>query len=104
VREEIFLREGGRIVRSEQHTNGVLTAYTLYGYDQAGNVAEEAIHYKQPDGSLKLATHLVYLYHTDHNVYKVLVYSIPANSDEEGTGEHKNVRFLSRRGEIHSLW
>lgn len=83
VREQIYLREGGRIVRSEQHTNGELTAYTLYGYDPAGNVAEEAIHYKQPDGSLKLATHVIYLYHMDHNVYKVLVYSIPADSDEE---------------------
>jgi hypothetical protein len=93
VREEIYLREGERIVRSEQHTNGVLTAYTLYGYDVAGNVAEEVIHYRQQDGSLKLGMHLVYLYHTDHNVYKVLVYTIPANSDEEILSSTKTYDF-----------
>ncbi|HEX6890040.1 MAG TPA: hypothetical protein VF141_05090 [Chryseolinea sp.] len=82
VREEVFLRENGRIVRSEEHTNNVLTKYTLYGYDDAGNVAEAAVHYRQPDGSLKLALIFVYLYHLDHNVYKVLGYSVSDGSDE----------------------
>ena len=83
VREEIFLREGDRIVKSEEYTNNVLTKYTLYGYDIAGNVAEAAVHYRQPDGRLVLAMLFVYLYHMDHNVYKVLTYSIPAGSEEQ---------------------
>ena len=83
IREEIFLREGDRIVKSEEYTNSVLTKYTLYGYDVAGNVAEAAVHYRQPDGTLILSTLLVYLYYTDHNVYKVLTYSIPKGSNEQ---------------------
>jgi len=83
VREEIFLREGDRIVKSEVYTNNVLTKYTLYGYDGAGNVAEAAVHYRQPDGKLVLSLLFVYLYHIDHNVYKVLTYTIPAGSDDQ---------------------
>jgi hypothetical protein len=82
VREEFFLRENGRIVRSEEYTNNVLTKYMLYGYDDAGNVAESAVHYRQPDGSLKLSLIFVYLYHLDHNVYKVLGYSVSDESDD----------------------
>ena len=82
VTERIFLREGDKIVRSEEYTNGVLKQYTLYGYDQAGNVAETNVHYRQPDGSIKRALMFVYLYHLDHNVYKVLSYAIPKGSDE----------------------
>ena len=83
IREEIFLREGERIVKSEEYTNNVLTKYVLYGYDVAGNVAEAAVHYRQPDGTLVLSTLFVYLYYTDHNVYKVLTYSIPKGSDDK---------------------
>jgi hypothetical protein len=77
------VREGDRIVKSEEYTNNVLTKYTLYGYDIAGNVAEAAVHYKQPDGTLVLSMLFVYLYHMDHNVYKVLTYTIPAGSEEQ---------------------
>ena len=80
--EEIFLREGDNIFKSEEYTNNVLTRYTLYGYDDAGNVAEAAVHYRQPDGTLKLATMFVYLYHTDHNIYKVLTYDVIEGSEE----------------------
>jgi hypothetical protein len=82
VRERLFLREGDNIVRSEEYTNGVLTQYTLYGYDEAGNVAETTVHYRQPDGTLQLALMFVYLYHLDHNLYKVLTYTIPKGYDE----------------------
>jgi hypothetical protein len=74
--EEIFLREGDSIFKSEEYTNNVLTKYTLFGYDDAGNVAEAAVHYRQPDGTLKLATIFVCLYHTDHNIFKVLTYDV----------------------------
>jgi hypothetical protein len=82
VREEIFIREGDRIVRSEEYTNSVLTKYTLFGYDHAGNVAEASVYYRQPDGELKLALIFVYLYHLDHNVYKVLAYN-PVDSSKD---------------------
>lgn len=82
VREEIFLREAGRIFRSEEYTNSVLTKYTLYGYDEAGNVAEAAVHYRQPDGTLMLSTIFVYLYHMDHNIYKVLTYNAVEGSED----------------------
>jgi hypothetical protein len=81
VREEIFTREGNRIVKSEEYTNGLLTKYTLYGYDAAGNIGEAAVHYRQPDGSIKLSLIFVYLYHTDHNVYKVLSYNASGGAD-----------------------
>ena len=82
VREEIYLREGNKITKSEEYTNSVLTKYTLYGYDDAGNVAEAAVHYRQPDGTLKLATIFVYLYHNDHNIYKVLTYTAVEGSED----------------------
>jgi hypothetical protein len=82
VREEIFLRENGKTFKSEEYTNNVLTKYTLYGYDDAGNVAEASVHYRQPDGTLKLTFIFVYLYHLDHNIYKVLSYTLPEGSDE----------------------
>lgn len=83
VREEIFLREGDTIVKAEEYTNNILTKYTLYGYDGAGNVAEAAVHHRQPDGTFVLSMLFVYLYHTDHNVYKALTYAIPAGSDDQ---------------------
>jgi hypothetical protein len=81
-REEIFIREGDRIVKSEEYSNNVLTRYTLFGYDDAENVAEAAVHYRQPDGTLKLATMIVYLYHTDHNIFKVLTYDAVEGSED----------------------
>lgn len=81
-REEIFIREGGRIIKSEEYTNNVLTKYTLYGYDAAGNVGEAAVHYRQPDGTLKLSSIFVYLYHFDHNLYKILTHSVVDGFEE----------------------
>lgn len=80
-RETYYLWEGNRIIKSEQYTNGVLTQYTDYGYDPAGNVGEAAVHYRQPTGELKLGMVFVYLYFTDGNLYKKMVY-YPGEGEE----------------------
>lgn len=74
-RETFYLWEGDRIVKEEQYTNGLLSKYVLYHYDQAGNVAEAAYHYAQPDGSMKMGLLIVYLYYTDGNLFKKMVYN-----------------------------
>jgi hypothetical protein len=81
-RETFYLWEQNRIVKTEQYTNGELTQYTMYGYDQAGNVGERAVHYRQPNGELKLGLVFVYLYFTDGNLYKKMVYN-PLDGNEE---------------------
>lgn len=78
----LYTWESGRIVKEESFTDGLLKKYTLYGYDQAGNVGEAAVHYRQPDGELKLSLLMVYLHRQDGNIYKQLTYS-PIEGSEE---------------------
>ncbi len=80
-RETFYLWEGERIVKEEQYTDGLLKKYVLYGYDQAGNIGEAAFHYRQPDGSIKMGLLIIYLYYTDGNLYKKMVYN-PVNGLE----------------------
>jgi hypothetical protein len=81
-RETYYIWEGNRIVKEEQYTNGLLSKYVLYNYDQAGNIGEAAFHYRQPDGSLKMGLLFVYLYFTDGNLYKKMAYN-PIEGSEE---------------------
>lgn len=76
-----YIRENGRIVKAEEYDNDELDRYTLYGYDQAGNVGETAIYDRQNDGSFVFSLDLVYLYHIDGNLYKKLAYQ-PLQDDE----------------------
>lgn len=82
VHYNIYTWDGERIVKEERFKEGVLVKYTLYGYDQAGNIGEVAVHYKQDDGSFPLSLLFVYLYHNDGNVYKRLAYSPIQGTDE----------------------
>jgi hypothetical protein len=77
-----YIREGGKIVKSEEHVGDVVKRYTLFGYDQANNVGETAIYDRQPDGSLVHSLHFVYLYHANGNVYKKLAY-YPVGTDPD---------------------
>lgn len=91
--ETTYLYEGSRIVKEETIKDGVLKKYALYGYDQAGNVGEASYFYRQPSGELQLGLVNVYLYYTNGNLYKKLVYSPNQNSEEltliqEETYEH----------------
>lgn len=81
-RETYYLWEGDRIVKEEQYTNGLLSKYVLYHYDQAGKIGEAAFHYKQPDGSIKMGLLFVYLYFTDGNLYKKMVYNPQEGSED----------------------
>lgn len=80
--ETVFSWQDGKIVKSEKFNNGVLKKYTLYGYDDAGNVGEAAVHDRQPNGELKLSLLFVYLYRTDGNIYKQMTY-VPIVGSEE---------------------
>lgn len=80
--EVVYTWKNGKIIKEEEFKNGVLKKYILYGYDGAGNVGEAAVHYRQPDGELKLSLLFVYLYFQDGNIYKQMTYS-PVEGPEE---------------------
>lgn len=80
--DELFHQENGRIVKSEEIANGVVSQYTLYDYDDAGNVSGSAIHYRQQSGEYKLGLIFVYLYFTNGNIYKQLGYAPVENSED----------------------
>jgi len=76
-----YVRENGRIVKSEEYDNGELDAYTVYGYDQAGNIGEMNKYDRIKDGSFAFSLQFVFLYYTDGNLYKKMVYSPVASGD-----------------------
>lgn len=76
--------ENGRIIKSEKFREGVLRSYSLYGYDEAGNVGETAVFYRQENGEMKMGFLFVYLYFNNGNIYKQLSYS-PIEGSEEYT-------------------
>lgn len=82
VDETRYVWNEGKIVKSEEYRSGTLKQYTLYSYDDAGNVGEAAAHYRQPNGEMKLGLLFVYLYKTDGNLYKQLVYTPIEGSDD----------------------
>jgi hypothetical protein len=88
----------GRITKEETVKDGVIKKYVLYGYDQAGNVGEASFYYRQPSGELLLGLVNVYLYYTNGNLYKKLVYYPHQDSEEltliqEETYEHYIQKF-----------
>ena len=74
-RYSTFTWENNLIVKQETFVNGTLSQYNLYGYDAAGHVGEVAVHYRQPNGEMKLSLIFVYLYFNNGNVYKKMVYN-----------------------------
>jgi hypothetical protein len=82
-KEIVYTWVADRIVKSEDVQDGVVKAYTDYGYDEAGNVALVAPHYLQPGGEFVRGMFFVYLYFNDGNVYKQLAYQ-PVD-DPEGS-------------------
>ncbi|HEY3430556.1 MAG TPA: hypothetical protein VGK39_07765, partial [Cyclobacteriaceae bacterium] len=73
-REILYIRENGRIVKEEERANNVLKKYSLFGYDDAGNIGEVAIYHLQPDGTFSHSQHFLYFYYTNGNVYKKQAY------------------------------
>jgi hypothetical protein len=80
--ETTYSWENGRIIKEESWKDGLLKKYTLYAYDQAGNVGEAAVHYRQANGELKLSLLFVYLYRQDGNIYKQLSYAPIEGTDD----------------------
>jgi hypothetical protein len=65
----------GQIILSEKFNAGVLKKYTIYTYDDAGNVGEAALFDRQPSGEYVMSTLFLYLYHSNTNhLYKRLTY------------------------------
>src|SRR5690606_13051192 len=56
--------------------------YTLYEYDDYGNVSVAAVHHLQPTGEFKLTLISVFFYFLDGNLYKHLKY-VPVAGQEE---------------------
>lgn len=77
-----YLWSNGRIEGMESYQDGVLTEYAAYAYDAHGNVAGVEPYHKQSDGSFKKGLYVVYLYFTDGNVYKAMMFQ-----DIEGEAE-----------------
>lgn len=78
----IYTWENERIIKSEKYREGVLQSYSTYGYDDAGNVGETAVFYRQENGELKMGLLFVYLYFNNGNIYKQLAHS-PIEGSEE---------------------
>jgi hypothetical protein len=70
-----YIREHGRIVKAEEYDNNELDRYTLYGYDDVGNIGEVAIYDRQSDGRFVFSLDFVFLYYADGNLYKKLAYN-----------------------------
>lgn len=77
----VYTWENNEITKSEEIKNGVVTSYTLYGYDDFGNVAATANYYRQDDGTYVLDLKILYLYFLDGNLYKKLVYTQDGEED-----------------------
>lgn len=74
----------GRIVKSEEVSEGVVKSYTEYAYDEAGNIGGVVTYHRQPDGEYIKGLFTIYLYHLDGNLYKSLTYQ-DSNDPEEPT-------------------
>jgi len=78
----LYTWAGGRIDKEESFRDGILKNYTQYAYDPAGNVGASSVHYRQPNGEMKQSFHFIYLYRTDGNIYKQLLY-VPVEGSSE---------------------
>lgn len=71
----IYHWENGRIVRSDEVSDGVIKSYTQYDYDDAGNVGGVVSYYRQDNGEFLKGLFTIYLYFVDGNLYKSLTYN-----------------------------
>jgi hypothetical protein len=73
----------GRIILSEKFNAGVLKAYTIYSYDDAGNVGEAAEFNLQPNGEYVMSTLFIYLYYinTNHLFKRLTYYPVEGGED-----------------------
>ncbi len=81
-REENFFQKGGRIVRSENISDGVKISYSEYDYDAFGRLSTQVEHHRQPSGEYLLSFKYVYEYENNGNITRQLTYTPQANSAE----------------------
>jgi hypothetical protein len=74
--ETLYRRDTqGRIILAEKFNAGLLKKYTIYSYDDAGNVGEAAVFDRQPNGEYVMSSLFIYLYYSNTNhLYKRLTY------------------------------
>lgn len=94
--ETIFIRDNqNRITRSEESREGVMKKYTIYSYDQAGNIGEVAVFHRQPTGEFVMSYLFVYLYYSNSNaVFKKLTY-YPLPGDEYDLIQEETFEYLA---------
>lgn len=83
VKEIVYFWSGGRIVRSEEQTNGSVNNYNEYDYDEKGNVAGVVSYYRQADNTFVKGFFTLYLYFLDGNLYKSLTYQDNVDPEQE---------------------
>ncbi|MCO6479122.1 MAG: hypothetical protein J5I94_20975 [Phaeodactylibacter sp.] len=81
-REELFIQENGRIVRSETISNGVMASYSEYEYNVFGRLSAQTEYHRQPSGEYLQDFKFVYEYENNGNVTRQLTYTWQANSGE----------------------
>jgi YD repeat-containing protein len=82
--ETRFQRDAqGRIILSEKFNAGLLKTYSIYSYDEVGNVGEVAVFNRQPSGEYVMSTIFLYFYYYNSNhLYKRLTYyPLPGTED-----------------------
>lgn len=77
----VYTWQNNEIVKSEEVKNGVVSNYTIYTYDDYGNVSGSAIYYRQSNGDYSLGFTILYLYFLDGNLYKKMMYN-PQNGED----------------------
>lgn len=81
-REELFIQENGRIVRSETFSNGVRVGYSEYEYNGFGRLSAQVEYHRQPSGEYLQDFNFVYEYDNNGNITKQLTYTKQSNSEE----------------------
>lgn len=98
-REVTYIYENGKVVKTEEHVNGVLRKYSLFGYDDTGNIGEVVVYDRQPDASFINTLHFIYLYHTNGNLYTKLTYQ-PVGDDYELLSEDIYEDYLDKENQF----
>lgn len=71
---EQYVWENGKVVRKNTLTNGSISEYKTYTYNEQGLVANAADYYLRYEGSYTLRGVVEYLYYTDGNLYTSMYY------------------------------
>ncbi|GAA4320104.1 hypothetical protein GCM10023115_46930 [Pontixanthobacter gangjinensis] len=74
--------EEDKLVRSEEFIGEEMRAYSLYDYDEAGNIGSKVVYLKNDQGDFKENFVYVYLYFDTGNFYKQIIY-LKVDTEEE---------------------